>query len=255
MNVEGIWVKCGCQFNATAKWRYDQIQIYPESLKFKKWEDFNGMISPNSRLQTNSLISEKGKALAYCFGKPDPELAKNRTKNSVVLSHIRDGQNMIISGPNGSGRSLLATLILKEILFASAIKQTSVDFHWIRAEELTEAARWSTSVAGSTGKPIDRESLDNWAEAEFLFIDGLEPRAVAGDHRWPPDITSINLLFSNRLLHKLPTIIVCSDSFLHHSRVEGHSVKIKEQWGDGLLSLMKDSKAVVIELAKAGKIG
>lgn len=252
---DGIWVACGCQFNATVKWRYDQIQIYPEGLKFKTWDDFCGINATGAMLTEQSLVEGKGKALTYCFGKPNPELAKDRKKNSVILNHIRDGQNVIISGSTGSGRSLLAALILKEVVYATAIKQRKVGFYWVRAIELVEAARWSTSKTGTVAKTIDRERLDNWAETDFLFVDGLEVKADTGDHRAPPDMTSLNLLFSHRLAYKLPTVLVCSDKFLHASRTPGYWDKIREQWGDDFLSLMNDPRVVVIELTKAGKIG
>lgn len=252
---DGIWVTCGCQFNATAKWRYDQIQIYPEGLKFKTWDDFCGISATGAMLTPESLVEAKGKALSYCFDSPNPSLAKDRVKNSVVLDHVRDGRNVIISGTTGSGRSLLAALILKEVVYATAIKQRNVSFHWVRAAELTEAARWATSRVGSVAKAIDRESLDNWSETDFLFLDGMETKADTGDHRAPPDMTSINLLFSHRLAYKLPTILVCSDRFLKASKTPGYWDKIREQWGDDFLSLMNDPGAVLIELTKAGKIG
>lgn len=247
---DGIWIACGCQFNATVKWRYDQIQIYPEDLKFKNWEDFCGISSTGAMLKPESLVASKEKALVYCFGSPNPELAKDRSKNSIILEHVRDGQNVIIAGTHGSGRSLLAALILKEVVYASAINQRNVSFHWIRAVELIESARWATSRAGGISKSIDRESLDNWADADFLFLDGLEIKAPTGDHRAPPDMTSINLLFSHRLAYKLPTILVCSDRFLKASQTPGYRDAVREQWGDDFLSMMNDSRSVVIELAK-----
>jgi hypothetical protein len=248
VNREGVWVTCGCQFNATAKWRLDQIQIYPETLKFKSWDDFVGINASGKKLTDSSFVEAKAKALKYCFGQPDPTLAKDRNKNSVILEHIRDGQNVVVAGGAGSGRSLVAALILKEVFYASAIKQHKTSFHWVRAAELTEAARWATTKIGDVAKAIDRDRLDEWAECDFLFVDGVDLKPSVGDHRAPPDMTSLNILFSKRFYK--PTVVVCTDRFLKACNTPGPADLVREQWGEDFFTLMRDPGNVVIELEK-----
>jgi hypothetical protein len=245
---EGIWITCGCQFNATAKWRLDQIQIYPENLKFKTWEDFVGINSSGKKLTDASFIEAKTKALIYCFGRPDPQLAKNRKQSSIILKHINDRQNVIIAGAGGSGRSLIAALILKEVIYASAIRRQKVSFYWVKSSELTEAARWATTRTGDISKDIDRNELVEWSESDFLFLDGMDLKPATGDHRAPPDMTSLNILFFKRFYR--PTIIVCSNKLLAECRDPRKADRIKEQWGDDFYTLMHDPKNVVIDLEK-----
>jgi len=253
VNREGVWVTCGCQFNATAKWRLDQIQIYPESLKFKGWDDFVGISDSGKKLTDSSFVEAKAKSLTYCFGMPDPNLVKNRKQNSVVLEHIRDGQNVIIAGNSGSGRSLVATLILKEIFYASAIKKHKTTMHWVRAVELTEAARWATNRTGDVDKSIDRYRLEEWSDSEFLFVDGVDLKSLTGDHRAPPDITSLNILFSKRFYK--PTVVVCASRFLVACNTPGPADLVKEQWGEDFYTLMRDPGNVVVNLEReAGKV-
>jgi len=249
----GVWVTCGCQFNATAKWRLDQIRIYPESLKLKGWGDFAGINDSGKKLTDASFIEAKEKALVYCFGQPDPTLAKDRKKNSIILGHIRDGKNVVIAGDSGSGRSLVAALMLKEVFYASAIKQHKTSFHWVRAVELTEAARWATNRTGDVAKSIDRDRLEEWGESDFLFVDGVDLKPSVGDHRAPPDMTSLNILFSKRFYK--PTIVVCASRFLVACNTPGPADLVREQWGDDFYTLMHDPENVVISLKKeAGKV-
>ncbi len=242
---DSIWVSCGCQFNATVKWRYDQIPIYPSALKYLKWADFTGISAHGmSRLTPESLVESKTKALLYCFDIADPAAANNRTKHLRIQRHVgEEGSNVIIAGARQSGKSLISALILKEVFHANIICGRSLTFKWAKANEIMDAARWDTA-----GKNVDNALLDELRETHFLFVDGLELQAQVGDHRWPPDMASINLLFGYRLDHRLPTIINCSLPFWEKVCTPEWEGGMRYQWGDEFLSLLQHPSNVVIEL-------
>lgn len=247
----GIWVACGCQHVASVKWDYDQIKIYPENIKYKTWDDFIGIDDKGAKLTDQSFVDAKEKALRYCFDRADPSVTKDRAKHSIILRHCQDAQNVVIVGGPHSGKTLVATLILKEVIFAAAMKQTGITFRWVRSPEIIDAARWDGSISG-TSKTIDRDLLEDLAEVHFLFIDGLDLRPERGDHRFPPDMLSLNTLFSRRL-EKSPTILICSDQFWKAASTPGHSDLIREQWGDDFSALLGDPRNLVIELRKEAK--
>src|SRR5437867_2071959 len=106
----GVWTACSCQYTASAKWRIDQFEVVPPDLKYKTWNDFTG-VHGDSKLTNQSFIQAKQKALRYCFGGEDVSLINDRQKNLIVHEHLNDGQNVVIAGATGSGRTLLAVLI------------------------------------------------------------------------------------------------------------------------------------------------
>ena len=243
----GIWVVCACQHSASIKWEYDQIKIYPDSIKYKTWDDFIGIDDKGAKLTDRSFVDAKGKSLLYCFDCADPAAIKDRASHSIVLKHLKDAQNVVIVGGTHSGKSLVATLILKEVIYASVLRQEQVHFQWIRSIELVDAARWDVQK-----KTIDRDYLDELSKVSFLFIDGFDLRPERGDHRFPPDINSLNTLFNNRI-EQLPTILICSDRFWKAACTPGQCDLIREEWGDDFMSLLGHSRNVVIELHKEAK--
>lgn len=253
---DGDWTSCVCQLIATAKWRFEQIKLEPPELKYHNWCDFNGVVeqrSPDGRLeqsgyiegmdaQTSALIATEARsqAMKYCFDTTDCEAVKNRSfrkKHSVLYKRMLTGSNVIVAGGRKSGRSLLAALILKEVVRASIDSGKLYTFGWIRNTDLLYAA---------TGfdKPIDYRSLEDWAELDFLFIDNFtvpNPKPVCLDK-----------LFCDRRYSQRPTIVTCSDSFLHGCHNEPmkniNPSRVIQMLGEEALSFMTDPSNVVIKL-------
>lgn len=244
--ANGTWTSCRCQYIATARWRLEQIQIFPDILKYKCWSDFTGLIKDNKTtvgcLVPASALQAKNKALRYCFKNSNVDAVKDRKSNLIIHHHLSDGQNVVISGPRNTGKSLLACLILKEFIYATSYFDLRYDYKWVKSNSLIDAARWDNN------KSIDRDFLDDIESSGFLVIDGVD--ISKGGHNTPPDIISLNVLFYNRRASLYPTVVVCSDTFwssVTDSRYEGGIVS---RWGDEFYSMLRDNKNLVIELFK-----
>lgn len=251
VEADGVWVTCSCQYSASVKWRFDQIQVFPEELKYKTWGDFTG-IGSSDRLTSDSFVTAKEKALRYCFGSAEPNVVANRSQNSVIHKHLSDGQNVIISGPRRTGKSLIAILILKEVVYSCAIRNRKIDFSWIKLNEIVDAARWS-SIDRQSAKSIDYVLLDHLSDVDFLFVDGVDLAPTVGNHRHPPDILSLDKLFSNRLVSKTPTIITCTDRFSTALFSTSGVNEVRIQYGDEFCNLLTHPNNVFIDLHKEAK--
>lgn len=242
------WHACGCQYIATAKYRFDRISIYPPGLKSLGWEDFTGEIREVSKtgkleitdhLEPAAILQAKRKAMQYCFNSTNPEVLKDRAKHSVVYRRFLSGQNVIIAGPKRTGKSLLATLILKEVFHASVNHRVDLSFEWVKGMNLFHAARWDTS------KDIDYDSLYKWEDISFLVIDGLEiPR---GGHTSPPDVIALNRFFAARHYEK-PTIVITTESFIRECQDPMRMHLVIDKLGEELHSLVTDRNNVLIDL-------
>lgn len=240
-----VWVCCSCQYNASAKWRFDQIQVYPDELKYKTWKDFTG-VGQTNRITAGSFVEAKKKAIEYCFDAADLSVVNDRKQHLVIDKHLRDGQNVVIFGPKASGKSLIATLILKEVVYACAIRGHEYSFAWVKASEIVEAARWDSNAA----KTIDYDTLDFLGDVNFLFVDNLDIAPAVGNHRHPPDIMSVNRVFSYRLSMKLPTIVTCSNKIWEFLQNPATTQEIKTQYGEELYGLLMHPKNVMIKLER-----
>jgi DNA replication protein DnaC len=241
--LNNVWYSCSCQLIASLKYKFDKIKIYPNDLKNKSWEDFKGINNSGAKLTAKSLIQAKSQALKYCFDTDDLKAIKERKNKSVILNRLKQGTNIVISGDSGSGKSLLAFLILKEIVFYSIYNAKKLTFEWVRSSDLLEAARWDNS------KNIDNDLLDYWSDIQFLFIDNMSLKQNQGDHRAPPNMSSINRLFYNRLSNRLPTIILCNDSLLKSDKYEKN--KVIEEWGQDFYSILSNENNFFIQLIKS----
>ena len=247
---DDAWYSCGCQYIATVKYRFDRIRIYPPSLKYLSWKDFTGEIKEVSKsgkleitdhLEPAAILQAKRNAMQYCFGSTDPAVLKNRPKNSIIYKRFLSGKNVIIAGSKQTGKSLLATLILKEVVHASVQNQVDMSFEWIKGTDLFHAARWDTS------KDVDYDSLYEWADVSFLVIDGLG--MSRGGHTSPPDVIAFNRLFGSRHYEK-PTIIITTDSFVRECQDSLRSSLVVDKLGEELHSLMIDKDNILIDLYK-----
>lgn len=232
---------CPCQEYATIKFKFDEIKIYPQDIKQKTWNDFIGVSDDNSNLlDPNSFVKAKESAMTYCFG----SALVNRS--GQILRHLYDGKSVIIYGDSGSGKTLISILLLKEVLLASFIKK--VTFEWVNANSILDAARWQSDSSGNSNKVIDIYYLDNLAECDFLFIDKFDIAPERADHRAPPDMMSLNILFNRRIINNKPTIINCTSKVAKYLENERYQDVIGEQWGTELYSILMNKSNVSIRL-------
>jgi len=248
-----IRYECLCQKMARQKWSLEQVKIRPNSLKYKDWKDFNGTIEANGEIVGNltieSALAGRDKAFLYCFGSVfDAKLLKNRSFHLHVHNHIYDGQNIIITGDSGSGRSLLAVLILKEVICASSFLSRSLDYRWVETYNLIDAARWTNS--SNSNKGVDHDYLDHISGLDFLFLDGVGVQTRG--HNYPPDHFALDKLFGHRRSEGLPTILNCSKNLwkLVSGRNPQGADGIHRIYGNQFVEILQDSNNVIIDLEK-----
>ena len=251
VDSEGIRRECLCQKLARQKWRLEQVKIRPDSLKYKDWADFNGTIQINGEIVGNltieSALAGRDKAFQYCFGSSyDPKLLQKKSSFLHVHKHVRDGQNLIITGDSGSGRSLLAVLILKEVICVSSF--LSLDYRWVESYDLIDAARWTTS--GHANKGVDHDYLDHISGLDFLFLEGVGLQTSG--HNYPPDHFALDKLFGHRRSMRLPTVLTCSKDLwkLLAGRNPRGREEIHKIYGNQFLEILQDSSNVMIDLKR-----
>lgn len=253
IKVNDTWITCSCQVTATLKFRIDSISIEPPELKYKTWSDFTGLIGQDEitgQLTPESALNARQKALQYCFDFPmtneniDISVTKNRKKNLCV--HKRIGafsttlRDMVIIGASGSGKSLLAVLVFKEIAYASAMFNIDISFKWIKFSELVRAARWDNN------KSINHDYLEQLSWVDFLVIDDID--AFSGGHNNPVDMPSVNFLFIERDLRGLPTIFVCSKKLWKWATSDLYKQEAEKLIGPSACDIMTRSRNVIIQL-------
>lgn len=253
VDADDIRRECACQKLARQKWRLEQVKIRPNSLKYKDWADFNGTIEASGEiigsLTTTSALFGRDKAFRYCFGTVfDPDLLKNKSSHLYVQKHVSDGQNIIITGDSGSGKSLLAVLILKEVICASSLLLDSLDYRWVEAYDLIHGARWQN--IGSTIKSIDYEYLDHLSGLDFLFLEGVGVQTRG--HNSPPDHFVLDKLFGHRRSASLPTVLTCSKELwkLATGRNPRGFDPVHQIYGNQFLEVLQDTNNIVIDLEK-----
>ncbi len=254
VDAAGIRRECQCQKFARQKWRLEQVKIRPNSLKYKDWADFNGTIEAHGEiigsLTTESALSGRDKAFRYCFGTTfDLALLKNKSSHLLVQKHISDGQNVIITGDGGSGKSLLAVLILKEVICASSFLPRTLDYRWVEAYDLIHGARWEAS-GFVTSKSIDYDYLDHLSGLDFLFLEGVGIQTRG--HNSPPDHFVLDRLFGHRRSANLPTVLTCSKELwkLATGRNPRGFAPVHQIYGNQFLEVIQDSNNIVIDLEK-----
>lgn len=258
IKVLGIWTACSCQYTATICFRFEQIPITPASLKYKTWSDFTGEIKDLNKkgelevigqLDPALAVAAKKKAMMYCFGSSDPKVVEDRQKNLIIHQHVNDGQNVIIIGNRQTGRSLLANLILKEVVYATALNNLSLDFRWLKASELLHAARWDDA------KSINHSWLDEMAMVDFLVLDGVDVPKQGYGHTGRADLIALDVFFRERRSDLHPTIVVCSDEFWSCVKSRQYIDLVYRSWGDEFVDLVTAASNVIIPLQKKVKNG
>ncbi|KKN14320.1 hypothetical protein LCGC14_0997220 [marine sediment metagenome] len=258
---EGIPKACACQYLATAKWQFEQISINPPHLKYKKWSDFTGEIRDKDGkvvtfLEQSYFTKAKQQAMKYCFGSSDPKVLKDPSKYSVIQKRLQSGQNIIISGGHQTGKTLIAALVVKEVLRAAILHRISVDFQWVKSADVLYAATWANAIDPVTGefgssiKSIDYPKIEEWASTDFLVIDSIELRKYG--HTGLPDSMILNKLFTERINKNKPTILICSLDFKLALKTLSSEHHVKKVWGEVFAELASSDDIFVIELKTDG---
>jgi hypothetical protein len=243
---------------ATVKYRFEQIQITPPGLKYKTWSDFTGEIKDIDQdgnlvtieqLDPEVFVVAKQRAMEYCFGSHDPKVLEDRQKHRIVHNHAKDGQNLIIAGDRQTGRTMLAAIVLKEVVYADAHHCLDIEFRAMKASELINAARWDNN------RTIDHVYLDELVSVDFLLIDGVSiPKPKIG-HTVPADHIALDVFFRERRMDNHPTIVVCSDEFWRCASHPNYVDLVSRHWGEEFVDLLLDPTNVVIELQKRSEVG
>lgn len=242
----GIDCICPCQLRAAAKWKFEQVEVHPASLKYKDWKDFTGLIGSDKitgTLTIESLRDARNAALNYCFGSSDKHVLDDRRKYLIVHKHLQDGQNVVIVGDNNSGKTLLSTLILKEVAWASVLFSKRIDFKSIHFLDLVKAATWQFD--GTTVlKHMDLDYLDDLADFHFLAIDDIDILLRGYNH--PPDHIQMDSFFFNRKIRNYPTIFSATSSFM--KKMSTNIGDTQHKYGSGFVNTFLNPNNVVINL-------
>lgn len=242
---EGVRTMCICQHTAKMKWRFEQLEVMPRELKYKDWGDFCGVSNTGDhKLTDNSFVKAKEKALKYCFGSDNISVINNRSKTLIVHNHLKTGRNVIITGVPKSGKTLLAILIIKEVVYACRIYNLDITFRCIKSNILQNESRWDKF------RTINHVLLDELKDVDFLIIDNIDKPKQGGHKDIPPDTIALDSLFYHRIIQNKPTIIICSDNFWECSIHPQYQAETLVRWGDAFASLLLNKDNVVIRLYK-----
>ena len=250
---DGVRKECFCQKKARRKYRLEQIDIYPGDLKYKDWVDFTGVITKQDQvighLKVDSAILARNKAFQYCYGVSfDKEIIKSRYKNLKIQEHLHDGQNIVISGDDRTGRSLLGAIICKEVANATVVLNRDLDYRWVKFYDVLNAARWVYD--SQHHKPVNHNYLDMLAGLDFLFIDGVDLQR--GGKNYPADHIAMDALFGSRTMFNLPTILIVSKKILKMLTMSGGQDQLASVFGIEFLQMFRKDDTIIIELVKDG---
>jgi len=257
---DGVPTACGCQHLAAVKWRFEQIELQPPELKYYNWSDFNGSVRTrysDGRTEVIGCIDGMGEttaakvahqarkqALLYCFDTDDMNeisVREKRQKHSLIHEKALGGENVVIAGGHRSGKSLLAALILKEVVRASIDSGKDYTFGWVESSDLVDAAY-------NFGKHIDFEQLEEWSELNFLVVDNFDVSNTK--------VSDLDQLFYKRSSYRRPTIVTCSTEFFFGCQdkpMQGvTSGRVKQMLGKEALQFMLDPSNVEIKLCMEG---
>lgn len=245
--------ECICQKKARRKYRLEQIDIYPGELKYKDWVDFTGVITKQDQvvghLKIDSAISARDKAFQYCYGVPfNKNIISSRYKHLKIQEHLYDGQNIVISGDDRTGRSLLGAIICKEVANATVVLNRDLDYRWVKFYDILNAARWVYDQQHH--KPVNHNYLDMLAGLDFLFIDGIDLQR--GGKNYPADHIAMDSLFGSRTMFNLPTVLITSKKILKMFNVVGGQDQLASTFGFEFMQMFRKDDTIVIELVKDG---
>lgn len=261
--IDGNWTACPCQQKAALKFRFESIPIQPEELKRLTWKDFTGRVpKKGSVISGNAYQSARKTLLGYCFNSNDEKailsndfdvMQERRRLYSCVLDHLQDGQNLAIFGGSETGKSLLAMIVIKEVIYASLVfGRPNVSFRWTRGSELLHAVTWD-----GEGKTVDEAFMWDLVATDYLVIDDVYLERKG--HSRAPDVVELDRLFSERMIRSRPTIIVGEPEIATCVLGNGgNDIMAKKNlrktlihsWGISFFKLLSDKKTTLLHLEK-----
>jgi len=200
-------VICSCQSKALVKHRYDQI---PTDLKNKDWEDYTGdFIQNNKEIRVVNWKESRDIAFGYCFSKKSinqlskcelnldkiKEILERRFSRSRIKKRYDDGSNLAILGNSFTGKTLLAALVAKEIIYASVLL-IDKDVKWVSFNSLINSLSFNR---------VDYDLIDEISYVDFLILDNVNAPKQGNYMK-----NVIDELFYNRINQNLPIIITGS---------------------------------------------
>lgn len=230
---------CHCQLKALAKYRYELIPI-DSVLRTFDWTDYNVHTPSNKTILNWQHVRDT--ALGYCFSpKSISDISKcefdiddveyyikHRITKSQIIERLNEGANLAILGEDFTGKTFLASLIAREVVYASVFI-SNFDFRWISFNSLIN----SLSFDKSNNELVDDLLYTN----DFLVLDNVSIPKQASYK-----LNVLNELFYERLNNRKPVIITGS------KLLESSDYKLREQLGDDFFRLFNSDRTVKISL-------
>lgn len=225
--------RCVCQRIALSRFRWDQLPIH-SVYRSLDWLDFGKR--HKTQLSPEIFTKARDMAFAYCFSKKGINeirmcqvsdenisniLETRRFKQLQLRKRFEDGYNLVILGEEGAGKSLLASLVAREIIHSSSFIKDMV-LKWVPFYELLAKLDFHYKLVDF--------SDDLTYGSDFLIIDDV--------HNPPGAINPllIDEIIGTRLSNDFPTIVTIRN---------GVNVRFA---GNELFRLINDPNTILIKL-------
>lgn len=240
--VDCKYERCRCRVLA-------EVQAYmktiiPEKYQNYNIDDFTGINEKRKRVvEEDKVLGVKNCISNYCWGKDFFEIKKiieehkkelkvNKKaanpldKISFISYRKKNGNNIVISGKGGKGigKTLIASVIMKEVIKRRAFKDNASDsYKWVNFPVLFEMLKNNS------------EELTLYKNPTWLVVDN-----ITKDYRFAAQY--IDSFFFKRIEMNYPTLLVfrfpLSDS----------PVNVEEYFGSAINSIIESSKTFNIEV-------
>ena len=166
---------CKCQLRALIHYRHDQL---PVDLRYKEWGDYTGdNVKKSKEIKVRNWEKCRCLAFAYCFSKESiseindcnislgsiQQILKKRISKSKIIKRKKEGANIAFFGDDDTGKTLLAALVAKEIIYASVLLG-DLDFKWLPFSTLINALNFD--------RP-NYSLIDEVSCVDFLVLDNV----------------------------------------------------------------------------------
>lgn len=236
---------CFCQLKASIKFKYDSMPI-ENVVKKLDWDDYLGdTFIENQKIKIHGWQDARDKALGYCFSSYPisrvhqakytadsiKECMKSRISLSKIPNRLREGANLVILGEDATGKTFLASLIAKEIIYASVLLK-DMYVKWISFSKLISSLCFNR---------IDYDLVDDLSFAnDFLILDHVH-RPAQGNYQK----NILDEIFSERIANNRPTIITGS-----YGLDEYDETMLRDIFSDGFFRLLNHNLTAKIKVKR-----